>query len=470
MKLKLFITYILFSLVFLGCKNDDGDSTDKNKTENKTETDKENKTETGSEKIKISAEDVTSFNIKVAKSPITLDQIASGAYTKPDSRYGMQTYIDFAINDDNTIYVFWQDKSGNRSLAKVSLETKKIIEEINIPAVANNKGRFLGFEKIGEEEFILGYSKDNSNGDKDAEAWYTAFTKSKVLYSTRIWGDKPLKEINSKGEPNQAGSSVIRYNKANDVVIIYLSHRMMYSDNIRHQGGWVGFLNAETGELLKKNEKIIGDSWYFSHNFDQRAILSSDNKFYTLAHGDAYPRALGIAKWNHTSGKESDLEYYKITNGKTGDNTTQTHTGDLAELKNNNIAITYSTKDGRKDRDLRLAIISGFKDNKPQVKSETWITENESSNFVGWGIKVAQYKSDKIVVGWNQYKRSNKIEIKGSNLILLDYNGKVVSDTYSLKGNYFYPNQSIKLTSDGKNLVFVTSENGELKVFMIKNN
>ena len=103
----------------------------------------------------------------------------------------MAPFIDFVVNTDNTIDVLWRDVSNNKFISKISLETKSLVEEINIPTKINNQQRFLGFESLGNDKYIIGYSKDNEFGDVDAEAWYTAFDKTGTeLFSTRLWGEE----------------------------------------------------------------------------------------------------------------------------------------------------------------------------------------------------------------------------------------------------------------------------------------
>lgn len=411
-------------------------------------------------------ESFSSFSVELNNSPVPISKIVKGVYTKPRSNYGMTPYIDFVVNEDNTIDIFCLDNLGNKSISKISLETKSLVKEIIIPTKVNNQKRFLGFESLGNNKFIIGYSKDNTHGDKDAEAWYTAFDETGTeLFSTRLWGDNNLNEVNSKGKPSQAGSGLIRYCKENNFIAIYLSHTMKWNDGVRHQAGWLGFLNSNSGDILKKtNGKIVGNGWFFSHNFDQRGIISSHNTFYALAHGDAYPRSLGISNWSHVNGKESSLNYYDIKNGKTGNNTTLTTTGDLAELSNGNVALVYSTEDRRNKRDLRVSIIEGLETKTPAIKQEKWLTSLKNEH-VGWGSKVIQYDDDHIIIGWNTFDENNNGT--GSHFLLTNLDGTNISKTYSLENTVLYPAQSFKKSADGKYIIFVSEENSNINIHLI---
>lgn len=406
--------------------------------------------------------EVSNFSVPVSSAPISLEKIQSGAYSKPNTAYGVITPIDFSINDNNTIDVFWMNNANEKHITRISLDTKKTIEEITIPQKISSEKKFLGYASLGNDTFIIGHSETNSFGQKNAEAWYTAFNKGgQELFSTRIWdvGDQTIPW--TKGSPGSAGNASITYNKHDKTIAIYLAHTMSWGDNVRHQAGWFGFLNSTTGEVLKKEDgKIIGRDWYYSHNFDQRCILGSDHKYYALAHGDSYPRALGVSKWSSTKGVEDELVYYKIG----GDGVyTNTQTGDLTELSNGNIAITYSTSIDRFQRDLRIAIVSKFASDGPLFTDHTWITK-ESSSFVGWGSKIIQYDNNHILTGWNTF---NNNKGKGSYLTLTDLNGKNQQRLYNYDKTVFYPSQSLQKTTDGKRIVFVSAKDNNLIVHTI---
>ena len=457
MKLKvsknLLSVFLVFSVIFLTTSCSEKDDTEKDNIES-----------TLSKSL--SEENFSNFLIEVPNPPSSLSKISEGVYSKPRSNYGLSPVIDFIVNDDNTIDVLFRSE-GKKFLLRISLETESIVKEFLIPAKVDNEKRFLGFESLGNEKYIIGYSADNSHGDNNAEAWYTAFdgTTGEELFSTRIWGEKSLEEVDSKGAPAQAGSAVIRYNKTDNIIALYLSHTMKWNDGVRHQAGWFGFLDGTSGELLTNSEgKVKGNEWFFSHNFDQRCILSSDNKFYALAHGDAYPRALGISKWSHENGLESKYDYYKIQNGSTGNNTTLTTTGDLAELSDGNVAVVYSTEDERSKRDLKLAIITGLSSNTIELAQESWIT-NLDNEHVGWGSKVLQYGDQNVIIGWNTFDDDN--QGTGSHFSLVNLSGTSISDVYSLDNTVLYPAQSFKKSADGKYVIFVSSENNALSVHLI---
>lgn len=423
--------------------------------------DQEKKEENPLSQIDLSSK-TSSFEIPISGAlPLTIAEIANSAYTGPSSAYGMASVIDFVVNANNTIDVLWIGKDKSKHLMRVSLINKSLIKDFVIPEKAN-VGDFLGFDSLGNDKFVLGYSKDNSFGDKNAEAWYIAFdgNTGKEIFNTRIFGEISLAEISSKGNPGQAGSSLVKYSSKDNVIAVYTAHTQRWPDNVRHQAGWVGFLDATTGKILTKGTKndIIGNTWFYSHNFDQRGKFSKDGKFYVLAHGDSFPRSLGFEKFSSTTGSEGGIEYYKIKNGESGNNVTNTNTGDLEELSDGNVAIVFSTSDDRSNRDLKLVILKDVA-SKPIISSESWLTNNEGTTYVGWGAKVVQF-GDKIFIGWNTFDGLKHVNTKYS---LCDLKGNLISSPSILPNVIFYPTQSIKKTVDGKSIVFV-SYNGANKL------
>ncbi|WP_337966331.1 hypothetical protein [uncultured Flavobacterium sp.] len=426
--------------------------------------DKEKKEEIPLSKIDLLSS-LSSFEIPISDAPpVTVAEIANSLYSSPSSPYGMGAVIDFVVNLDNTIDILWIGKDKIKHLIRVSLINKSVIKDFIIPTKAN-LGNFLGFDSLGEDKFVLGYSKDNSSGDKDAEAWYTAFdgNTGKEIFDTRIFGEISLAEIWSKGNPGQAGTSIVKYNAKDKVIAIYTAHTQRWDDNVRHQAGWLGFLDATTGKLLTKGSKneVVGNTWFYSHNFDQRGMFSKEGKFYVLAHGDSFPRSLGFEKFSSIKGSEGGIEYHKIQNGASGNNTTNSNTGDLEELSDGNVAIVFSTSDARSNRDLKLVILDALQTSKPNINKESWVSSNKGPEYVGWGSKVVQL-GDKILIGWNTFDGKKPLNSK---FCLADIKGNLISSPTVLPAVVLYPTQSIKKTTDGNKAIFV-SYNGEKKLIV----
>ncbi len=436
----LFIIFISCSFFFSSCKKDDPPVI-------------------SNEKL---LDNYSSIEVEVSATPFTIDNILNASYTHAESRYGQWWKIDFFVNNDGSFDVLWMDAQETMHLSRITPGIPPVAEEIELPSVINTSGRSLGIEKLNNDTFILGYSKDNSYGDYQSEAWFTAFDiYGTVKFSTCLFGQDNLEDADTDGQAGSAGSSVVKYNEKTNELCLYMSHTHRFGESSsRHQGGWVGFLDPETGELLlDENDEQIGSTWFVSHNLNQKCIPSINGGFYGLYHGDGYPRALGISKFSSTEGVLYKSDFYDIIYGSFGQPETKAQLGNLIELPDGNIALVYSTEDLRSKRDLKLVILSGTTQstsNTHTIINETWIT-NYSDIFVGWGSRVTLF-GDNLLVAWNTFTDSHTSY--KTNFVLCNMQGEIISDVESLDEVSLYPSQSFKSSPDGKTIYWVSSGNG----------
>jgi hypothetical protein len=167
---------------------------------------------------------------------------------------------------------------------------------------------------------------------------------------------------------------------------------------VRHQGGYIGTLQPDGSNLTR------ADGWFFSHNFDQR-LISSGSSFYALAHGDAYPRALGFSRWNIGNGalsKQFDMQYHKIP-GMSGENRTDCLTGGVVELNGGKLfAVAFATSNERKSFDVGITLIDA---NGATVVPTKWLTsyqDGQRANFP----RIARYDQAALVT-WEEVTGSS---------------------------------------------------------------
>jgi hypothetical protein len=252
----------------------------------------------------------------------------------------------------------------------------------------------LGCAYTGKNNtYVIAYSKDHAVGGKDY-AFHLSGIKADgtKIFDQMVFGDKPPTEVGSKGEPGAAGTGRVIYNEATNTVGYYLAHQQRWPDMVRHQGGYIGTLQPDGSNLTR------ADGWFFSHNFDQR-LISSGSSFYALAHGDAYPRALGVSRWNIAAGalsKQFDVQYHKIP-GMSGDNRTDCVTGGLVELNGGkHVAVAFATSNERKSQDVGITLI----DANGVVVVNKWLTtyaEGTKATFP----RIARY-DQQVLVAWEE--------------------------------------------------------------------
>jgi hypothetical protein len=296
------------------------------------------------------------------------------------SNYGITPNVEIAANSDNSCAIAWYELSTKKIHIIICDENNTKVKEI-IPSFISNAGALLGFTKVSDDNsYVVGYSKDNVHGNKKFEYWVSRFDESGAeIFSTRLFGDKNADSVWAKGEPGTASTARIQFNNLTKRIACYCGHSMKWDDNVRHQGGYICFLDLNGKVITKTNSsEPVGNTWFYSHNFDQRLYASGDY-FYTLAHGDAYPRSLGLTKWTDKAGVKNPVfscEFFKIS-GSTGDNTTNTQLGGFAQFKNGTFGVIFSSSNGRNARDICFKTIDGA----GIASEELWLTSYTSPSF-----------------------------------------------------------------------------------------
>ncbi|HKP94318.1 MAG TPA: hypothetical protein VJ385_01055 [Fibrobacteria bacterium] len=253
----------------------------------------------------------------------------------------------------------------------------------------------VGMARLEDGGFAVGYAKDSPHSGAAYEFWVTRVdAKGARIFSTLIFGSMDKNLVDAKGEPGVASSGRLVYNKATKKICAYVGHTMKWDDGVRHQGGHVSFLNLE-------GVNMTSDGWYFSHNFDMRLMVVG-NSYYTLAHGDAYPRALGFAKWSdggataHTKGKrEFGKDFLRIP-GATGDNKTSTQLGNFVSFADGTFGVVFATANGRNNFDVGYRQLSSTGD----TLNLTWLTSHPA-NTLAIFPRIAKYGSNVLVL-WEQ--------------------------------------------------------------------
>ncbi|MCX2477311.1 hypothetical protein OQZ33_23455 [Pedobacter sp. MC2016-05] len=433
----------------------------------------------------------STFEVEVPSAPITIAQYSSVYNSSATGNYSGPVYMDFALNDDNTIDVFWISsaekwdgmfRQDSKYLCRVSLSGKNIVRQLVIPTLLKKRdSRFLGFKSLGNDQFVVGHSSvaeqtsqgavSIEGGKTVTEAYYTNFNGNNgaIRYTTPVWKDPSITYENFGGPkylPGQASTPVIGYNRDKDLLAVYMGHRM----EAGHQGGFFAMMKASTGELITKitggKKYLVGHEWNYSHIFDMRLMPTTTGSadFYTLSHLDALPkRSLMFTAWNAKSGRmDGQLPYLDAIPG-TG-NQTYSKTGDFLELPNGDIATVYATgvkspADYQGALNVKLAIISGAGTSNARVKKEVWLSDYPPQSIIGAGpgmqLGLSADKKE-ILVCWNTF--NGNIPVKTA-FRMTDLDGNITSTIEESGISLLYHGQSMKRTPDGK-LIFVSHGEG----------
>lgn len=314
------------------------------------------------------------------------------------SNYGIKPQIVLIGNSDNSFDVGLYASTASQ-LQVVRFDSNGTKVSTIVPGYITGATALVGLTRVTDDgSFVAGYAKNNAYGDPGFEYWISRFsTAGTEMFSTRIFGDRPSTEGWAKGEPGTFSSGRMLYNPTSKKIGFYCGHTMKWDDSVRHQGGFVGFMTL-TGAFDTAN------GWFFSHNFDMR-MLVVDSCYYLLAHGDAYPRALGFSKWNDVSprGKKLvDSNYFKIS-GAVGNNATRTQTGGFVRLSDGNFGVVFASSDssvGSTFRHLNYDVCFKKISGTGKTLATTWLTAYPATTFAIFP-RIALYGSC-IMIAWEE--------------------------------------------------------------------
>lgn len=316
----------------------------------------------------------------------------------PVANFGLHSQIIAHQNDDGSLDVAWLDyTTGDEepwALPSPGMIYLTHIDAALTTATTAASGissyKLLGFAKDTTGASYLAYNADHAlKTDADDDENNTNGNELHVAkldgqggsaWDTLLFGDQDNNADETKGDPAGAASSILGYDPMHDVLVLYLGHSMMWTPT-RHQAGYFRLLNPASGDVLPPaGDDIIhfGSGWFYSHNFNQRLIIDGGD-YYVLAHGDAYARQLGFARWSfdgysNDNGTDFDEPYWVIAGGE-GDNNTNAQTGQFVKLSDGRFVIAHTTSEGRNARDLRLVAADGG-NGTADMGGAVWLTEN----------------------------------------------------------------------------------------------
>ena len=317
----------------------------------------------------------------------------------PVANFGSQSQITVVAADDGSLDVAWLDYTGGKG-KPWALPTPGMIYLTHIDAALGtatttasgvSSYKLLGFSKDAAGAFYIAYNKDhalktNAQADQNNingnELHVTKLASGSVAWDQLLFGNQDNNADATPGDPGGAASGVLGYDAMNKKVVLYVGHSMMWTPT-RHQAGYIRLLNPDTGAVIPPaGDDILhfGAGWWYSHNFNQRLLIDGGN-YYMLAHGDAYARQLGFARWslaNYTAKNQTDFDqaYFKI-DGNEGDNNTNAQTGQFVRLSDGRFLIVHTTSQGRSARDVRLVAANGS--TGVAEANAVWLTTNQGT-------------------------------------------------------------------------------------------
>ena len=343
--------------------------------------------------------------------------------------------------DRTTAYLF---DNGNNTLDKIDIKNGKIyIMKLN-----------SSFEKISEKEintelsevggiysgksynFVV-YGQDNKSKNNNAEV-------IRVVKYSKDWnrlGQCSINNINTT-IPFDAGNC--RMSEKDDKLIIHTSHEM-YSG---HQANLTLAINQSNMQrtFINSGTSSSGASGYVSHSFNQFVTVDGEN-YYTVDHGDAYPRGVVICKFNVADlsktnvPKPTTYANVFVAEGAAGDNTTGLSIGGFELSDNNCLVVGNSVRqisDGKNNYEKRNVFLTVTpKNDISRAKTKTiWLTNNDNAGKVNTTIPyIVKLNNNRFLIMWSLDGRKNYGKVQ---MIVVDGNGNKLTDTITLGGMLSY--------------------------------
>ena len=374
------------------------------------------------------------------------------------SNYGHMPQVAVMGAGKGAFDVAWYDQATRKiRILQCNAENEKIGE--CSAASIENACNLLGSTRLpGDGSYVVGFARDNASGDEAFEYWIARFDRNeKTIFETRIFGDQSSEKLWAKGKPGGAGTARIVYNPKTDRIGFYCCHTMKWDDGVRHQGGYVGFLKLDGKQLMQGNQPV-GNSWFYSHNFDQRLIVVN-GAYYALAHGDAYPRALGFSRWHDgVSGMAllANRTYHAIS-GNVGDNTTHCQTGGLVPLPGNKtFAVVFATANERPSHDVCIKVL----DENGAMKGTEWLTDYGPGCVAAYP-RIARY-GDNVLVMWEKAESGGSV----AQMTVLDASLKTITESGPVSDVHVSACYDM-ITLDDGSIVWATSSGKSIRVYRI---
>lgn len=214
-----------------------------------------------------------------------------------------------------------------------------------------------GFFAGADYNFLI-FGQNNSQESDSTEV-------IRVVKYSKSWqriGSASLYGANTE-TPFRAGS--LRCDEYGGYLYIRTSHRMYKaSDGLNHQ--------ANLTMAIRQSDMSIVDDFhgvrnvgvgYVSHSFNQFILVDQENRLVALDHGDAYPRAAVLVRYNQSasagkvSGQCSNVVIQSFP-GAVGQNNTGASLGGLAETSSGYVvAYNYDSAGGTDSRQEYLAYV-----------------------------------------------------------------------------------------------------------------
>lgn len=274
---------------------------------------------------------------------------------------------------------------------------------------------FGGFYRGTDYNFLV-FGQRNDAEDNEAEV-------IRVVRYTKNWHRIDGAGIYGSGtvSPFEAGSC--RMVQSGDFLYLHTSHLMYrHTDGNRHQSNLSFDIHIPTMTAFRSL------SGYVSHSFNQ-FILADGADVLRLDHGDAYPRAVQISRFDGAAGwfsEESEQIEALPIYGKLGANDTGVELGGFEASDSSWLTVGVSRAQAEAADSMKNVFVAAT--NKETLKTTVhWLTDHESAD----GVKVSnpqivKISDERFLLLWTENNQLRYVFLNGA--------GKAQGTIYSVSG------------------------------------
>jgi hypothetical protein len=400
--------------------------------------------------------------IDVSGSPfdITSDLIGYMAHPQQYINWSYIPRIVMVPRLDGSYAVAWFDEDNNViKITEMNGDDTRNGDDISVGSGVHAIG---GFDLMGTN-YVIGSVTGQS---KEVYQLSIVGSDGSVGSTTDLTGTIGLEDLHSKQAPLDFGSARIKVNPTSEKISAFISHKMKWDDGVKHQGAMVKILdtsgNILGGDVLPyADDAAGGDGWFWSHNFDTRMIINS-NEFVLVGNGDYDPRAIPVRIIDSSNGTYSENTSLFSISGDLGDNDTKTQLGGFVLLNDNSYALTFSSEEGKTARNVMFMHLSSA----GQEISSKWLTSYDSKD-TGYAINVksATYGGN-ILVAWEEVTDNVSASYK-SKFAVIDKNGEFIEAPTEFVGVRFNRGDDFINFSNG-DIGWAIGSGQQIKIYRLK--
>lgn len=343
-------------------------------------------------------------------------------------------------SNGNFMTVYYVEKQNRVEVSYYS-STFKILKTLSIDPELPIWG---GFYSSGDHYYLF-TGQENKQESAEVEV-------IRVIKYTKDWkrvGSVGLYDVNIS-KPFAFGQ--VRCAMADNVLAVHTS-RHIYKDSggVTHQTNFSFSINIDSMSLIDCRAGITSGNGYVSHSFDQY-IEYDGEKFVTMDHGDAYPRAVVLNELYPASFKypgkissQKSVNFFSMP-GELGDNDTGLYTGGFAMNDNCYVMVGNQRWDDLNNPQRRtLGPYNVFVSviDKKTYKNTRYALSNvtEKPKVDQWGFVSGKQAYTPYLVKLNDSSFLVMWRITEEDTFSyqkLDANGKPVGKVYTAKGTLSY--------------------------------